>query len=84
MNNLNLIVLAALRYTLGRSSYMIDVIQDYIIENWSNPAIVNQQQVLREIKGFLECKPTTGYISATDKLVYTSWESFLDKLEKDC
>lgn len=82
MNNLNLIVLAALRYTLGRSSYMIDVIQDYVSENWNNPDIVNQQQVLREIKSFLECKPDNEYISETDKLVYSSWEAFLRKLER--
>lgn len=46
VHDIDLIVMAALRYTLGRSSYMVGTMQSFLKEHWDNPNIARMQHTM--------------------------------------
>lgn len=74
--HINLIVAAALRYSLGRGSYIVSTIQDFIRRHLNNKFIKqNITLYIRDIEQYLsENKPV-------DKYTQDSWVALLDQLK---
>ena len=46
----DVIIFSAFRYALGRRTYVVGVVVDYIIENWRKFSIHDQERFVKEIK----------------------------------
>ena len=65
--NINLILMAALRYALGRSSYIVSIVQDFIIRYSDNEYIkADITKYIKDIERHLEWQPEENpYIRET-------------------
>ena len=73
MSDYEIMVLCALRYALGRKSYITGLVSDYI---WDNRKILGRrarEQVVEDIKG------TKDLGMEMDKLI---WEGLVERLER--
>ena len=48
------VVIAAFRYALGRRSYAVSLIADWLIKNWNEISINDQNLIRREIQEALD------------------------------
>jgi hypothetical protein len=48
------VVIAAFRYTLGRRSYAVSIITQWLIKNWDNIGVNDQNLIRREIQDALD------------------------------
>lgn len=75
------IIIAALRYTLGRSSYAVSVMQDFLRKNWEDPIIMEKHDVLiRDIENHVNtweshCK------TENEKYQMQTWKDLLKELK---
>ena len=75
------IVIAALRYTLGRSSYAVPTMQEFIRTYWDDPVLVPKHEVfIRDIKAHID---TWGdhCISEHEKYQMQTWKDLLEELK---
>lgn len=74
--NIKLVTAAALRYSLGRSSYIVSIVQDFIRRHLNNKFIKQDIALyIRDIERyFSENIPV-------DKYTQDSWEVLLDQLK---
>jgi hypothetical protein len=70
------IVIAAFRYTLGRRSYAVSITTQWLIKNWDNIGINNQNLIRREIQEALDTH------SAGMKMDEQRWIQVLARGEK--
>lgn len=82
MNNdqdISIVVAAALRYALGRRSYIVSTIQNFILRHKDNNLVKRDKHLyITDIKKFLE-GPTAEFM---DQYTLDSWKTFLQELEK--
>ena len=82
MNNdqdISIVVAAALRYALGRKSYIVPTIQNFILRYKDNNLIKRDKHLyITDIKKFLDGS-ATEYM---DEYTLDSWKTFLKELEK--
>ena len=75
------LIIAALRYSLGRSSYAVSVMQNFLRKNWSDPALVPKHEVfIRDIKEHIDtwkdhCK------TENEKYQLQTWKDLLEELK---
>lgn len=75
------IVIAALRYTLGRSSYAVPTMQEFIRTYWDDPVLVPKHDVfIRDIKDYIDTweKHCT---SEHEKYQMQTWKDLLEELK---
>lgn len=81
MNNdkdISIVVAAALRYALGRRSYIVSTIQNFILYHKDNNLIKRDKHLyIADVKKFLE-GPTAEFM---DQYTLNSWKTFLKELE---
>ena len=71
-----LVVAAALRYALGRSSYIVPTVQDFLRRHLDNEFIKQDKQLyIRDIERHLAGGPVT------DKYTTESWKQLLADLK---
>ena len=71
-----LVVAAALRYALGRSSYIVPTVQDFLRRHLDNEFIKRDKLLyIRDIERHLADNPVT------DKYTTASWEQLLADLK---
>lgn len=76
------IVIAALRYTLGRSSYAVPTMQEFIRTYWNDPVLVPKHEVfIRDIKDYIDTweKHCT---SEHEKYQMQTWKNLLTELKE--
>lgn len=74
--DITLVVAAALRYAMGRSSYIVPVIQGFIKRHLDNEFIQRDKQLyIRDIELFL------AEDSKTDEHIVESWKQLLAELK---
>ena len=55
VNDIDLIVISALRYAMGRKSYIVSVIHEFLLNHWENDKLKPKQKLfLRDIKNYIE------------------------------
>lgn len=75
------IIISALRYALGRSSYAVSVMQDFLRKNWEDPIIMAKHDVfIRDIENHINtweahCK------TENDKYQLQTWKDLLEELK---
>lgn len=75
------IIIAALRYALGRSSYAVSVMQDFLRKNWEDPIIMKKHDIfIRDIKEHIDtweahCK------TENEKYQLQTWKNLLEELK---
>ena len=70
-DNLDIIILCALRYALTRRSYVVDVTQDFIKKHWDELNEKTKNNITREIGTYLsENKDEPRYIHEMWKQFY--------------
>ena len=75
------IVIAALRYTLGRSSYAVSIMQDFIRTHWNDPVLVPKHEVfIRDIKDHIDTWEK-HCASEHEKYQMQTWKNLLTELE---
>ena len=75
------IIIAALRYALGRSSYAVSVMQDFLRKNWDDPVLIPKREIfIRDIKSHID---TWGdhCISGHEKYQMQTWKDLLEELK---
>lgn len=75
VHDIDLIVMAALRYTLGRSSYMVGTMQSFLKEHWDNPNIAHMQHtMLTDMEEFINRWETLTDPGSYDMTNLNSWK----------
>lgn len=75
VHDIDLIVMAALRYTLGRSSYMVETMQSFLRAHWDNPNVVRMQHtMLTDIEEFINRWEKLTDPGSYDMTVLNSWK----------
>lgn len=75
VHDIDLIVMAALRYTLGRSSYMVETMQSFLRTHWDNPNIVRMQHtMLTDLEEFINCWEKHTDSGTYDMSILNSWK----------
>lgn len=75
VQEIDLIVMAALRYTLGRSSYMVDTMQRFLRDHWDNPNVVRMQHtMLTDMEEFINRWEKHTDPGSYDMTVLNSWK----------
>lgn len=75
------IIISALRYALGRSSYAVSVMQDFLRKNWKDPIIMAKHDVfIRDIENHINtweahCK------TENEKYQLQTWKDLLEELK---
>lgn len=73
--DIDLIVMAALRYTLGRSSYMVETMQNFLRAHWDNPNIVRMQHtMLTDMEEFVNRWEKHTDPGSYDMSILNSWK----------
>lgn len=73
--DIDLITMAALRYTLGRSSYMVETMQSFLRAHWDNPNIVRMQHtMLTDLEEFINRWEEYTDIESYDMPIFNSWK----------
>lgn len=65
------IVFIAFRYALGRMTYVVSEVVDYLLNNWNDISIEYQEKIIKEINEAFE---TNNYGHSIDK---DQWEKIL-------
>ena len=74
--DITLVVAAALRYAMGRSSYIVPVVQGFLKRHLDNEFIKRDKELyIRDIERHLADNP------ATNKYTTASWEQLLADLK---
>lgn len=75
VHDIDLIVMAALRYSLGRSSYMVGTMQSFLRSHWDNPNIVRMQHtMLTDIEEFINRWEKNTDPGSYDMSILNSWK----------
>ena len=75
VHDIDLIVMAALRYTLGRSSYMVETMQGFLRTHWDNPNIVRMQHtMLTDMEEFINRWEKHTDPGSYDMAILNSWK----------
>lgn len=75
VHDIDLIVMAALRYTLGRSSYMVETMQSFLRTHWDNPNIVRMQHtMLTDLEEFVNRWEKHTDPGSYDMAILNSWK----------
>lgn len=75
VHDIDLVVMAALRYTLGRSSYMVETIQSFLRAHWDNPNIVRMQHtMLTDLEEFINRWENHTDPGSYDMTILNSWK----------
>lgn len=75
VQDIDLIVMAALRYTLGRSSYMVETMQSFLRAHWDNPNIVRMQHtMLTDLEEFINRCEKHADLESYDMTIFNSWK----------
>lgn len=75
VHDIDLIVMAALRYTLGRSSYMVETMQNFLRAHWDNPNIVRMQHtMLTDMEEFVNRWEKHTDPGSYDMSILNSWK----------
>lgn len=75
------LIIAALRYALGRSSYAVSVMQNFLRNNWEDPIITEKHEVfIRDIENHINtwkdyCK------TENEKYQLQTWKDLLEELK---
>lgn len=75
------LIIAALRYALGRSSYAVSVMQNFLRNNWEDPIITEKHEVfIRDIENHINtwkdyCK------TENEKYQLQTWKNLLEELK---
>ena len=73
-DDLEIVMMCAMRYTYYRSSYAVEHIQDFIVK-YSHENVVDK--FVRDINNFLDDYKTSNF---SDKYVIQSWENTIIRL----
>lgn len=80
IRDLDLITICALRYAMGRTSYMPSVIQDFLRANWRAPWLQRQREnILRDLRKFND--EVRRYYPAEP--IHHTWQDLYNDLMKD-
>jgi hypothetical protein len=71
--NDSLMVMAAVRYCLGRQSYIVSACQEWLRQNWSEFAAENQSIIVRDIVEKLQDDETGGAGDTASWLYFVKW-----------
>ena len=75
VHDIDLIVMAALRYTLGRSSYMVETTQSFLRAHWDNPNVARMQHtMLTDIEEFINRWEKHTDPGSYDTAILNSWK----------
>lgn len=75
VHDIDLIVMAALRYSLGRSSYMVGTMQSFLRAHWDNPNIVRMQHtMLTDMEEFINRWEKNTDPGSYDMSILNSWK----------
>ncbi len=75
VHDIDLIVMAALRYTMGRSSYMVETMQSFLRAHWDNPNIVRMQHtMLTDLEEFINRWEEHTDLESYDMTIFNSWK----------
>jgi hypothetical protein len=81
VHDIDLIVMAALRYTLGRSSYMVETLQSFLRTHWDNPNIVRMQHtMLTDLEEFINRWENHTDPGSYDMTILNSWKMLYREL----
>ena len=81
VQDIDLIVMAALRYTLGRSSYMVETMQNFLRAHWDNPNIVRMQHtMLTDMEEFINSWEKHTEPGSYDMTIFNSWKMLYREL----
>ena len=75
------LIIASLRYSLGRSSYAVSVMQNFLRNNWKDPIIMEKHDVfIRDIENHINtwedhCK------TENEKYQLQTWKDLLEELK---
>ena len=73
------ILLAALRYSLTRHSYMPGLVADYITRNWASIPTNTQNLIIRDLQEFTQ-EFTHWQHDTLHAIDYTTWQNLLTTL----
>ena len=75
VHDIDLIVMAALRYTLGRSSYMVETMQNFLRAHWDNLNIARMQHtMLTDMEEFVNRWEKHTDPGSYDMTILNSWK----------
>lgn len=75
VHDIDLVVMAALRYTMGRSSYMVETMQSFLRAHWDNPNIVRMQHtMLTDMEEFINRWEKHTDTGSYDMTILNSWK----------
>lgn len=83
IKDIELITLASVRYAMGRHTYIVPVVQQFVLQHWDDPAIVPHRYLfIRDIKNFIEqwYNLSDSYM---ERETMESWKKLLTKLENN-
>lgn len=81
-DDIDLVVIGALRYAMGRSSYMVGVMQDFIQRHWEHPSIIGKQNIiLRDLEQFIHDSVTLFNVKSDDD-IHLTWVRLFEKLKE--
>lgn len=72
--NLSVIVISAVRYMLGRSSYGVGSVCDFLIDNKDKLSESNKKVITRDVEEYIEENPNISYRK--------DWEDMLKIINK--
>lgn len=73
-DDLEIVMMCAMRYTYYRSSYAVEHIQDFIVKHCHENVV---DKFVKDIKNFLDDYKTSNF---SDKYVIQSWENTIIRL----
>ena len=76
--NFSDIVLCALRYAMGRKSYITSTVAYYIHDNWQHLDPRTHHNIHRDLKNFLLHNTDTSVISKIDNSIWCSLLEFIE------
>lgn len=82
VEDIDLVILAALRYAMGRSSYIVSTIQNFVLKHWNNPCLVPRQHIiLKDLDRFIQESEELNNIDPEDD-IHQSWIRLRNRLEQ--
>lgn len=80
LDDIDMITLAALRYAMGRKTYIVMTVQDFILDNIGSPELRSKKNlILDSVKRFLDNDIDESL--SGDTYFKESWTTFYKKLK---
>ena len=83
IKDIELIMLSALRYAMGRSTYIVPIVQSFILNHWDDKAVIPHRYLfIRDVQDFID-KWYNLSESYLERETMESWRKFLTKLKEE-